>query len=231
MFSNKKAFTIIEITLVICIIWILIAWITVYLWGTDDRRAVIEAQGCASTIWGRINNYVFFALTSKNLKLENEWITVSPTIYTIQLSGWNSTDIKPCNAINASGDNILCDKLIFWFSTWWDLGLYKEITVRNSCRQNQPHLWFFWSGENNNTIKKVVMNKWFTTINLNNSNTFYLDGGSLVGDIIIALCNNDECYPRKEISKRVIDWRSQTISQYNCGFYDDEWFKCKDREN
>ena len=233
MFSNKKAFTIIEITLVIGIIWILIAWITVYLWWSDEKRATMEAQGCASTIWGRISNYVFFALTSKNIKPEDLNTTISPNFYTIGLSWWNSTEAQPCNAINASWDNILCDKLIFWYSTWtiWDIELYKEITVRNTCRQNQPNLRFFWSGENNDTIKKVVMNKWFTTINLNNSNTFYLDWWSLVGDIIIALCDNDDCYPRKEISKRVVDWRSQTISQYNCGFYDDEWLKCKEREN
>lgn len=226
----------IEIILVIGIIWILIAWITVYLWWFDEKRAEIEAQWCASTIWGRISNYVFFALTSKNIKPDNLNKTISPNLYTIGLSWWNSTETKPCNAINASWDNILCDKLIFWYSTWtiWDIEPYKEITVKNTCRQNQPHLWFFWTGWNNGWwigINNVIMNKWFTTLNLNNSNTFYLDWGGLVWEIIIVLCNNSDCSLKKEIAKRVVDWRSQTISQHNCAFYEDDWFKCKDRES
>lgn len=221
MFLNKKAFTIIEITLVIGILWLLIAWVTVYLWWSDEKRATIEAQWCTSTIWWEITNYVFFALTSKNLRLTGSQ-TVSPNIYTIGLSWWTN----PCNAANASGQN--CDKLLFWYSTWsiWDNKLYKEITVRNTCRQNQPHLWFFWSWDDNT----VIMNKWFTTLSLNDWNPFKLKSGELVWDIIIVLCNKD-CSTKKEIAKRTVDWRSQTISQHNCNFYEDDLLKCKEREN
>lgn len=232
MLSNKKAFTLVEVVLVISIIWLLIAWITVYLWSSDEKRETIEAQWCASTLWGHISNYVFFALTSKNLRVENS-TTVSPNIYTIWLSWWNSNESTPCNTINASGNNILCDKLIFWYSTWEnDIWIYKEITVKNSCRQNQPHLWFFWSWWDN--IKNVVMNKWFTTMSLSNPNTFYLKDWAweniVVWEIIIVLCNKN-CSTKKEIAKRVADWRSQTISLHNCAFYEDDSLKCKERES
>ena len=217
VFKNKKAFTILEITLVVAVIWILMVWMTIYLWWSDEKRAIIEAQWCASTIWGEMTNYVFFALTSKNLRLEDSNSVVSPDTYTIWLSNCSEFD----------GDT-LCNSLNFWYQIWWgSIEPYKEVTVKNTCRQNQSNLKFFRNWWDNT----VYMNKWFTTTKLNDSRTFQLEWWNLLWDIIIVFCSNDACSPKKEISKRVVDWRSQTISQHNCAFYEDDWFKCKKREN
>jgi len=130
MFKNKKAFTLTEMIIVIVIIWILMMWTTVYLQWSDDTRKVIEAQWCASTIWGTINNYIFYSLTSKNLRISDSEVE-SPDLYTIKL-----TD---CN-----GDH-LCDSFKFFdyicengSCNAWEYE--KTYNISNTCHASQSKI-------------------------------------------------------------------------------------------
>lgn len=227
MYINKKnAFTLIELIVVVMMIWILMMATTMYLWWSDEKRKTIEAQWCANSFWWEINNFLFYTLTSKNLKLNNG--TVSPTYYIVEFTWWNG---QYCSSGN------MCDKINLSYSTsTWDtpnnVEEYKQLTISNTCNQNNQ-LKFYWSWLD---TKYIVMNKWFSPKNINDKNVFYIleDGGNknLSWDVIIWLClNKKECETPKEIWKFVADARSQTISIRNCKFYDnDDANKCKTRE-
>ncbi len=223
---KKNAFTLVELIIVIGVIWILMMATTVYLSWTDEKRKVIEAQWCASAIWWELNNFVFYALTSKTLKDNN--IPVSPTHYIVQLT-WceTTTSWTYCNKIDLSYDT-------------WDVGpaqtnLYKTVSTSSACRQTKQPLLFYWAESSNSTWRKIKMNKWFSPISMNNRNVFYIDKGwptqiALSWDIITATCFDDDCDGKKEIWKFWVDARSQTISRRNCKFYDEDLTTCKERE-
>ena len=110
MFRNKiKAFTIIEIILVVAVIWVLMMATTVYLWGTDEKRKVIEAQWCATTLWSEMTNFVFYTLTSKKLRIDNTPIS-DIKYYYVSLTWWTDSN---CNYWWS-----WCDTIVFSFSTW-----------------------------------------------------------------------------------------------------------------
>lgn len=224
MFINKKnAFTLIELVIVVAMIWILIMATTVYLWWTDEKRKIIEAQWCAATIWWEIHNYLFSTLTSKKLKISNSQ-TESPNYYIIELT-WSN-----CSS--------WCDMINFSYSTWEDptnIQIYKTLSVSNTCHQTKQPIRFIWSWGNTDT-QYIVMNKWFSPRNdIINKKIFYIEGSgssqSILWDIIITVCIDRNCSTLKEISKFIVDWRSQTISLRNCKFYqDNDPTKCKTRE-
>lgn len=195
---------------------------TVYIGGSDEKRKVIEAQWCANTIWWEINNFVFYTLTSKHLKIDDN-NTISPSHYIIQLT-W-------CD------DSLLCDKIDLSYDTDNDstINSYKTISVSNTCHQTKQPLRFQWSWDTNEKIEYIKMNKWLSPKDINDRNVFYMnlnDGILIIWDIITSVCiNNNECTNPKEIWKFRVDWRSQTISRKNCKFYDDDdTTKCKERE-
>ena len=229
---KKNAFTIIELTISVAVMWILMMATIVYLTWSDEKRKIIEAQWCSSTLWWEINNFVFYALTSKNLRLSTNNI-VSPNYYIVQLTWWTSG----CNSVSDR-----CNEIIFSYqnSSWAVLDnqiqQYDSISVSRNCRWSQPNLIFFWSWWNN--IKYTVMNKWFLPISVTNRKVFYVQeewnsdsNKLLIWDIIIALCMTDDCPSPKEISKFAIDARSQTISLKNCKFYENNLLSCKERES
>ena len=78
------------------------------------------------------------------------------------------------------------------------------------------------------------MNKWFSISadDPSKNQVFDLNWSSAqTWDIIISLCINDNCTNPKQISRFVVDWRSQTISTKNCKYYqDNDPTKCKTRE-
>ena len=223
----------------IAVIWILMAWMTVYIGWSDMKRKIIEAQWCASSIWWELTNYVFYALTSKSLRLSEEDV-ISPDFYHISL---NSPSNINCSKNNAeSANNTLCDSLDLSYSMWDTdpSSLYKNLSIANTCRQNQANIRFYWNVWNSadeNDIKYITMNRWFSPIRLNESNVFYLERNSSLGkaltwDIVAVLCIDDDCSSWKEVSKFVVDGRTQTISLRNCGFYSaDNPNKCEEREN
>lgn len=224
VFKNKiKAFTIIELVAVVTIIWILIMTTTIYLGWLDERRKIIEWQWCANTLWGELRNFVFYALTSKNLKLSEDEI-VSPEYYIVQLTG---TD-------NCFKDDS-CGSIVLSFATWDDENLiteYKKLTPK-ACYGNSSRLIFYrtWGTTDE---KYVKMNKWFSIKKVNEKTVFYVkdwSNKSITWDIIIGLCINSECSSPKEISKFAVDWRSQTISVKNCKYYDEDPTICKTRED
>ena len=216
MFKNKKAFTLTEMIIVIVIIWILMMWTTIYLEWSDETRKIIEAQWCATTIWGLMNNYVFYSLTSKSLRKNNE--AISPDFYQISLSG--------CNAQG------LCDKFIFSYSTGESSNIFETHSISDTCNTNKKKLkvyWTWWMTSN----ATIIMNKWFSPVNLYNPNTFYISWASIepMWEIILAFCNDKNCSSYKDVSEWVVDWRSQNIYVRNCAFYyEEDKNSCKTRE-
>ena len=230
MLANKeKAFTIIEMVVVIAMVWILIMATTIYLWWTDERRKVIEAQWCAASLWWEMANYVFYALTSKNLRDNNDKV-VFPSSYMIQLT-WDSG--VACNSGVRNWLSGHCDKLNFLFKTWGtDSFSYKIYSAWNSCRWNNARLSLYWDWDD---VDYVEMKKWFMpTRDSAKGEVFYLKtnfNNRLTWNIIVWLCLNSECSTPKEISKWVVDARAQTISTGNCKFYqENDPTKCEERE-
>lgn len=218
--NNKKSFTLIELVIVVAMIWILIMATTIYLWWSDEKRKIIEAQWCASAIWWEIRNYLFSTLTSKKLKISSHQ-TESPNYYIISLTGSDCT--SGCNEIN------------LLYSTWESLEnieTYKTLNIWNTCSQAKRSLKFYRTWGHSST-DYVVMNKGFSPRKNSNEKIFYVSGEplSITWDIIIGLCLSPDCSTPKEISKFIVDWRSQTISLRNCKFYHaDNPTKCKTRE-
>lgn len=221
MFKNKRAFTLIETVIVVAIIGILMVGTTVYLQWSDEKRKIIEAQWCTSTILWEMNNFIFYALTSKNLRI-SDTETVSPDFYYISIeddptiSGVKSnirlgyTTNNPANSPS-------------------DITTFKTLNTSDTCRQNSNmNFTRTWS----NGMQFITMNKWFSRIKVNNTNVFYINWNHLTGDIIINLCLDKNCITQKETSKWVVDWRSQTISLKNCRFYQiEDSTKCNERED
>ena len=219
MFKNKKAFTLTEMIIVIVIIWILMAWTTIYIQWSDETRRTIEAQWCATTIWWHINNYIFYSLTSKNLRSNTG--PESPDLYAISLSG--------CN-------NWFCDSFEF-FDYIDDNGTYKTgnysktYNIADTCNISQWKLNVHRKELNNDSI--IKMNKWFSPVSINNKNIFYIQDWEsnpvLLWEIIMDLCLDSNCNTQKQVSERVVDWRTQTIYSRNCDFYNENR-TCKTRE-
>lgn len=204
---------------------------TIYLWWTDEKRKSIEAQWCAATIWGEITNFVFYALTSKILKLDGN--PQVPEYYYLSLT-WGDN-----NGQNCIIGNTWCDTIVFSFATWNNIITeYETHTPWNTCRWSNSRLRFNRSWTTSNDIKQVKMNKWFTVNenNINDKNVFVLENNwwssiQFVWDIIISVCLNPDCTDPREITKYAVDWRSQTISTKNCKFYEyNDANKCRERE-
>jgi hypothetical protein len=195
---------------------------TVYLGGWDEKRKIIEAQWCANTIWWEINNFIFYTLTSKHLKIDDN-NTISPSYYIIQLT-W-------CN------ESWACDKINLAYDTWnSSINTYKTLSVSNTCNQTRQPIKFYRTWNNPSDINYIKMNKWLSPKNINERNVFYIETTNawkeIIGDIIAAICLDKNCTGSpKEFWKFRVDWRSQTISRKNCKFYDDDPTKCKEREN
>ena len=231
--------------LVVAVIWILVMWITVYISWTNQRSKIIEAEGCAATLWWVIDNYLYNALTSKVLKIEwNQ--TVSPNFYTIQLSWGDFSSSQNC-----SNSWTLCKEFVLWYSTQpeiTNIQPYKTLTIPKVCRQNQARIWFFRSWEKND-IQYIAMNKWFSPMSITDRKVFYLQNNPWFGvnediewnklllwEIIVVLCSDKTCSTdstKKEVAKRTVDARSQTIALHRCKFYknDENPNVCTDREN
>lgn len=232
----KKAFTLTELIVVVAIIWILMMWITVYIWWLWERAKIIETQWCAISFWWEMNNYVFNALTSKNLL---SWNTqVSPNIYSITLRGWNSSP-NNCSKTNYESDWIFCNELLFFYETNGDKVVYKTITIWNTCRQNQANMWLYRIGWTSWDISAIKMNKWFAPRSINERKVFYLqhkwegEANKLTqGDIMVLLCpSSNSCKWGKEVGKFHVDARTQTITFQKCRFYQDDLITCDARED
>ena len=221
--KQKNAFTLIELVFVVLMLWILIMATTMYLDWSWERRKIIEWQWCASSIWGKLNNYIFYTLTSKNLKTESN--SISPDFYIIQLTWWNwwlCTGGNTCNEINLN------------YQTWdiptQNYKTYETLNISKTCYQSKQPLKFYRNTDNKTDI---IMSKWFTS-QKDNTSVFYITWSELpiyTWDILIDLCLNKECSASKQISKFVVDWRSQTISIRNCRIYSgDDTTKCEKRD-
>lgn len=226
-------------------------WMTVYLWQSGSRAKIIEAEWCSNAIWWALWNYVFYTLTSKNLRFKDN-TTVSPSYYFIQLTGGNSASERPCIPQNAESWYV-CKEILLWYVTWNNITLdnptvlpYQNITVQNTCRHWKPYIWFYRSGGNlSGNIDYIRMNKWFTPKEVQAERVFFLhdkDWGNendkklLIWDIIVILCGDEECTCTaktcwKQIGKLHVDARSQTIAFKKCRYYEENWSYCKTRED
>ena len=151
----------IELVMTISVIGILIAWTTVYLWWSGDKRKIIEAQWCAATIWWELNNFIFYALTSKELN-STIW---APDYYRIWLNGWTSNSQQWTHFINSSqlsfndctrecnyGNGciesrekpILCEKINLNYKKDKNSNeeTYKELSAPNTCKQYNTKIRF-----------------------------------------------------------------------------------------
>jgi hypothetical protein len=235
-------------------------WMTVYLWKSGDRAKSIEAEWCANALGWALGNYTYYTLTSRNLrvKIDGEETIISPSYYYIELTGWNQTNSNKCVPENIWSWNF-CEDIILWYAEWyasWDynpdenIEQYQIVNVSNTCRHGKPHLWFYrswWSHTWN--IDFIRMNKWFTPREVKAERVFFMhdknwttddDTKLLTWNIIVVLCSNESCKWRKEIGKRQIDARSQTISFKKCRYYNEptgsindgtETNTCKTRED
>lgn len=237
---NKRAFTLTEMVMVIAIIWVLMMWMTVYISWSSERTQMIETQWCASTIWWIVDNYLYYTLTSRNLS----W-NISPKYYYIQLTWGNFSVDNNCSSKNFESSWTFCNQLILWYSTW-DLGfdenplVYQDIKPAKACRQNQPKIWFYRDEPTTTwNIRYLKMNKWFSPTSISDKNVFYLQEHinwspkkPLLWNIMIIMCSDEDCTWRKQIWKRVIDSRSQTITLVKCKFYsEDDKRLCETRED
>lgn len=238
----KLAFTLTEMVMVIAIIWILMMWMTVYISWSSERTKIIEAEWCASSFWWIMDNYLFYALTSRILYSWNS--PISPNYYYIQLTWGTSSSDNSCISSNFTWDNpIFCNEIVLWYSTWnlWyseNPAKYQSLTIQNTCRQNQSKIWFYrkWLNDSDN-IHHIKMNKWFSPTSITDQNVFYLEKWPtndklLLAEIMVVLCSDDECSWHKDVAKWVVDARSQTISLKKCKFYEeDDPTTCMEREN
>ena len=235
-------------------------WMTVYLWKSGERAKIIEAEWCANALWSTLWNYVYYTLTSRNLRVkidDDTEITISPTYYSIELTWWTQTSSKRCIPENIWSWHF-CKDIILWYSetTWFitepPFSGYQTVNVSNTCRHWKPYLWFYRSWWYHTwNIDYIRMNKWFTPKEVKAEKVFFMhdinwtsdeDSKVLIWDIIVVLCSNDtcqcpdtnkKCEPRKQIGKRQIDARSQTIDFKKCRYYFDGENSniCKTRED
>lgn len=218
VFKNKKAFTLVETIIVIVIIWVLMMWTTIYFGWSNEKRKIIEAQWCLNTILWELNNYTFYAMTSKGLRTSSDVIT--PNFYRITLDG--DSTLKLGYSMNDSDG----------------MTEFKTLNTSNTCRQNNSNLKFarnVW--DNTDNISGLKMNKWFSPVSLNENRVFYLKWDTnkyLTWDIFVTLCLDNTCSGQsmKQFAKRTFDWRTQIISLVNCAFYNDDntcksWENCK----
>ena len=219
---------------VVTIIWILTLWMTIYLDWTWDRAKDIEAESCAKSILWNMNNFLFATLTSKTLE-DSEWNEVSPNYYTIQLSRWNFNWTTSCNRGNFTNEkHTFCNEVALWYLTGNENTPYTAYWANNTCQQNNTKLWFFRSWNDN--INYIKMNKWFSPLSLEETNVFFIttddpNNKLLYWDIIIVRCNDDDCNSRRELWKREVDARTQTIAYAKCKFYkENPANECLERE-
>lgn len=236
----KNAFTLTEMIIVVAIIWVLMMWMTVYMWWYDERTKIIEAQGCAATLWWELDNYVFYALTSKKLKIGNNDF-ISPSAYFIYLTWWREHNPYDSNNVCIKDSYIdswiYCDTINLAYHESTNIDsidrddidgfIYKSLNS-TKCRQNSStKLIFYRSGD----TEFISMNKWFSQIwYINNRKPFHVrtiesNGNKDIpyGEIIVVACISwdDDCTWRKEVAKWVIDSRSQSITLKNCKFYNE----------
>ena len=231
-------------------------WMTIYLWKSGGKAKSIEAEWCSNALWWALGNYAYYTLTSKNLRVKINGVeeAISPKYYYIQLTGWTTDPEHKCTPENAFSW-YLCKDITLWYATWYfswtydpDLNIqeYQKINVSNTCRHWKPYLWFYRSWwQHTWDIEFIRMNKWFTPREVNAERVFFIkdngwttedDTKLLTWDIIVVLCADASCECtdkscRKQIGRRHVDARSQTISFKKCRYYEDEWNICKTRED
>lgn len=143
-----------------------------------------------------------------------------------------------CSKWNYINEWIYCNELSFHAENDSNKYAYKTYNVRNTCRQNQVDIWFFYSGWASSDIRNISMNKWFAPRSVSERKVFYLlhsgwgDENKLTeGDIIVVLCPSDECRNWKEVAKYHVDARVQSISFHKCRFYQEDGITCDTRED
>lgn len=243
--TKKYWFTLIELIITVSVIWILIAWMTIYLWWSNEKRKIIEAQWCASAIWWEINNFLFHALTSKSIKVSDSTPAITPDYYIIKLAWWNSDSnlsYNGSNYNNCTTDNYknwndkFCSDFVLSYAieNQNTITTYKTINSSNTCKQYDSNLKYIRDDNDKWEIAYININKWFSPVRNEDQRVFYLQRTDnkkiLLWNVLAILCLDDECLRKKEIWKRVVDGRSQTISLKKCKFYNDDNSTCKTRE-
>lgn len=172
---------------------------------------------------------------------------------------YNSTDIQNsrCQIQKVDTWYIIsdnkCNEIILAYQTWNNISgnlsstiQYKAISSDKNCRQNNwTELRFYWlnfTWENSQatTGKMISMNKWFVpfSIAIEDQKPFYtmwqnVNERFIYWEILIRFCIDwKNCKWEKDVWKRIIDARSQTITLKKCRFYYDDYPTiCEERAN
>jgi prepilin-type N-terminal cleavage/methylation domain-containing protein len=202
---KKRAFTLIEIVIVIAIIGILSVGIVSFL-DNGEKTKLYQAETCLNEINGKLKNFTNAAMTSK--KLQTPPTEVFPEYYIIEFTGTHTILLK--------------------YETSTTSGTYQKILLSGGCREGETN--FVFSGTL--PFSQIRMNKGFRQIKSNELFTFSLVGGAtpslFTGEVQGNFCLDETC--AREFVKRKIDTRAQGIFTERCLFYHDDRNTCSQRE-
>jgi len=204
---KKLWFTLIEILIVLIVIGVLSMGMMTYLGWNDERALMFKAEGCLTTIDGKVQNFLNYALTSKSFDF---WGTFfSPDYYTILLSGTTNDGYNQFVLYGSTGESAR--------------QLIHKVSKSDCMNEFDKDFRFVISWT---AFSWIVMSKGFRQVNPKDTFTFALTKESLLtgtftGSIIVKVCMDDSgC--KREIAKWNIDTRVQSIFLKKCLFYKED---------
>jgi prepilin-type N-terminal cleavage/methylation domain-containing protein len=211
---KTRAFTMVEIIMVITIIGILSIGIVSF-FDSNERTKMYKAETCLNEINGKVKNFTNSALTSKQLRIGTE--QRFPDYYLI-------------NFQTGAGN------IVFKYITGTAETIYETLSLSTGCTKERISFEF----NSSTNISLVKMNKGFRQIKPNEVSTFLLNDSftdtnhvTFTGEVTINVCLPDTgCSPSREFFKWIIDSRSQGIYLKKCLFYKEtDRNKCETRES
>lgn len=200
---HKKWFTMLELIIVIWIILVLI--LTFRNVFQNNNKDFLYAETCINKIYGDINNFIFSAITSKWLYIDENLIY--PKQYDIIINPDYNINFWYIDQNNQS-----------WIYLTNDLSSPK--LEENYCKT--PNYEIKFSGDNFeiNINKEVLHNS--------SLSTFQISDGNFTKNIDLFLCYADNnC---KEIAEFTIDARTQSIQKRFCIQINKEESECLQRD-
>lgn len=190
---KKKAFTLIEMMVVLLIVGILMASLKHIFF--PQSRNLMYGQNCANILYGKVNNFINSAITSKWLYTGG--ILIFPEYYHIDF-------------------NILQNEIAFWYTINWITNNHEIFQLsgqearKEYCQTNEYQIILSWNNQN------ITITKWLQT-KVNNSTFTLLDwwNSKFTWAIYLQLCNLDwqQC---STFSTYITDTRTKHIRHGKC---------------